>query len=115
MEDPKTPAADTDPPISLCPHCQCKVDNEVTQCPECGGYFPALRHRQGRVGWGAICGIARGLFIAAIMITLIAIVNLSDPPFHPVKLLYIAVGVIAILVFKRLSRRCLEKAYRYER
>ena len=104
-------SGDEDPRFSLCPHCQCKVDNEDTQCPECGGYFPALRHRKGEVGWGAVCGVIRGLGLVAFVATAYAIVALFSPPFVVWDLVGVFIGATATILLSIMARRCHQRAY----
>ena len=100
-----------DPPFSLCPYCQSKVDNEVTECPDCGGLFPALRHRRGEPMWGAICGAVRGFFLIGFFATLFAIWKLLVPPltFEEPCIVIWCVAITAFLFW--LGGRCHERAY----
>jgi hypothetical protein len=113
---PQVSTDNGDPASSLCPHCQCEVDNEATRCHECGGVFPALRHRKGEVRWGAVCGLVRGLFMIAVMATMVAVANLFTSPFTLWSVVFwkvpiITVCVIAAIFFNSLTRRCHERAY----
>lgn len=113
-EESLIPTDHDDPAYSQCPYCQCNVDNETTQCPECGGFFPALRHRKGEVGWGAVCGLVRGLFIVAVFATVGNIVNLFYEPIHFFDFLLIVAGLIAAVSLNSIARRCHQRAYHVE-
>ncbi len=93
-----TPTDNDEPARNLCPYCQCKVDDEVTRCPECGGHFPALQHRKGDVGWGGI----RGLFVVAAFASMAATASLIAGPSHFWK-----VPLVFSVWWRRFASSCL--------
>ena len=101
-----------DPPRSVCPHCGSEVDNEVTQCPECGGYFPAWRHREGAPMLGAMCGAVRGIALVTFMTAFFAFLWLLVPPFAWSKLAVLLISLVMFVVFFRLAGFLHQRAYR---
>ena len=105
------PADDQDPAFSLCPYCRSKVENQATECPDCGGLFPALRHRKGEPLWGAVCGVVRGLFMVGFVATICAVASLLDPPITFLEVLLVVLCVVVTIFLFWLTGRCHERAY----
>lgn len=78
--------------VSLCPRCKRTVSDEATRCPECGAYFPAMRHRQGNILGGAKCGLFRGIGMLAFLMTMLSVASLFFPPWNAGTFLGLVLG-----------------------
>lgn len=73
-----------------------------------------MRHRKGEVGWGAVCGLVRGMFIVAVFATIGSIINLFYETVHVLDILMPLSGTVAAVFLHRIARRCHKRAYHVE-